>query len=87
MSNLPFHETITEGYHVRVFNESTDSDELVWHRDREDRIVVCDHPTDWRFQMDNSLPIGLTEPVFVPKETYHRLVKGTGELTVRVKKL
>lgn len=74
-------------HHIRVFKESVDSDELVWHRDREDRIVSCDHPTDWRFQMDDSLPVELSEPVFVPKGKYHRLIKGTGDLTIKVKKL
>lgn len=87
MSNLPFTESIVNDYHVRVFKNSLESDELVWHRDREDRIVVCDHQTDWLFQMDDSLPIAFSGQIFVPKGTYHRLIKGTGDLTVRVKKL
>jgi hypothetical protein len=38
-------------------------------------------------QMDNELPQSLTETIFIPKNTYHRVIKGTGDLVVRVKKL
>ena len=33
-----------------------DSNELVWHRDREDRIVEAIKDTDWLIQLDNELP-------------------------------
>jgi hypothetical protein len=43
--------------------------------------------TDWMVQMDNELPKPLTEKVFIPKETYHRVIKGSDDLTVKIKKL
>ena len=86
-SYLPFDEYIEEGYHVRTFYDDTDDMELVWHRDKEDRIVESVGDTDWMIQLDNELPIPLTERTYIPKETYHRVIKGNGDLTVKVKKI
>lgn len=78
---------IEEG-EVRTFSEDIGQFELVWHRDKEDRIVKALHKTDWKFQLDNDIPRVLSEKeLFIPKETYHRLIKGTGELKVKVIKL
>jgi hypothetical protein len=33
------------------------------------------------------IQIPLTETVLIPKEVYHRVIKGTGDLTVKIKKL
>lgn len=83
MINLPFKE---EG-EIRTFSENVKDFELVWHRDKEDRIVTPLHKTDWKFQLDNDIPRSLEKEIFIPRETYHRLIKGTGDLKVRVKKL
>jgi hypothetical protein len=46
------------------------------------------HDTDWKFQYDNDLPVDLSnKKLFIPKETYHRLIKGTGDLTLKIFKL
>ena len=71
---------------VRIFNQGIDEEELVWHRDREDRLVEAVGLTDWKIQLDNELPRRLTK-LIIPKDTYHRLLKGTNDLTVRVIKL
>ena len=56
--------------------------------DKEDRIVQALHNTDWQFQLDNEFPQRLSEnKLFIPKETYHRLIKGTGDLKVKIFKL
>jgi len=86
-NNYPFDEYIEEGYHIRTFYEDIDDMELVWHRDKEDRIVESIGDTDWMIQLDNELPILLTERTYIPKETYHRVIKGNGDLTVKVKKI
>jgi hypothetical protein len=85
--DLPFNEHIENGYHIRTFSEDVDEGELVWHRDKEDRIVESIGDTDWLIQIDNELPKPLTESTFIPKEVYHRVIKGSGDLKVRVKKL
>ena len=38
-------------------------------------------------QIDNQLPKPLTERTLIPKDVYHRVIKGSGDLIVRVKKL
>ena len=84
----PYKEYNTEGYLIREFSYDTDSFEYVWHRDKEDRMVESTHPTDWQFQFDNEIPQRLSEnKLFIPKETYHRLIKGTGDLKVKIYKL
>jgi hypothetical protein len=85
--NLPFKENKENGFYIRKFSEGVDNSELVWHRDKEDRIVESIGYTDWMVQLDNQLPIPLTETIFIPKEMYHRVIKGTGDLTVRIKKI
>tara|TARA_R110000803_G_scaffold193475_1_gene256408 strand:- start:215 stop:466 length:252 start_codon:yes stop_codon:yes gene_type:complete len=83
MESLPY---IEKG-EIRTFTQDISEEELVWHRDREDRIIDPTYPTDWKFQFDNETPVNITRLLFIPKNTYHRLIKGTGDLTVKVKKL
>jgi len=83
----PYSETVKEGYHIRTFTNGVDNDELVWHRDREDRIVKSVGHTDWMVQLDGELPKPLTESIYIPKNTYHRVIKGNGDLTVKIKKI
>jgi hypothetical protein len=86
--DFPFNEEqINEDTFIRVFSQDIDSHELVWHRDREDRIIQSFEPSNWKFQFDNQLPIELNRTIFIPKETYHRLIKGSGELKILVKKI
>jgi hypothetical protein len=85
--NFPFEENKTEGVYIRKFSNVVDESELVWHRDKEDRIVESIGDTDWMIQLDNQLPISLTDRVYIPKEIYHRVIMGSGELIVKIKKL
>jgi hypothetical protein len=85
---LPYKETEKDNYVIREFSSSTSSFELVWHRDKEDRYVQAIGKTDWKFQLDNKPPQVLSEnKLFIPKETYHRLIKGSGKLKVKIYKL
>jgi len=87
MKNFPFKENIEDGYHIRTFTNDVEDSELVWHRDKEDRIVESVGKTDWMLQMDNEVPKIIEGKFFIPKNTYHRVIKGSGDLTVKVKKL
>jgi hypothetical protein len=69
---------------VRTFSQNIDEDELVWHRDEKDREVTVLQETDWQFQFDNELPQLLKDVIFIPKNTYHRVIKGTGELNLQI---
>jgi len=72
---------------IRVFDESIDPIELMWHRDQEDRLVEAIEPTDWMMQLDNELPTLIDKPIFIPRYNWHRVIKGTGTLTVKITKL
>lgn len=72
---------------IRVFDQDIDPIELMWHRDQEDRIVEALEPTDWLVQLDNELPTLIDKPIFIPKYIWHRTIKGTGPLKVKITKL
>lgn len=80
---LPFNE---QG-DIRTFSQDVKEEELVWHKDREDRLVEIIGETDWKFQFDNETPQPLQSGLFIPKGVYHRIIKGTLNLTIKVTKL
>lgn len=86
MDNLPFtEERLSEKEVIREFLQTTDSSEFVWHRDRENREIEPLEKTDWMYQLDNELPKIIEGKIFIPKETFHRVIKGTGDLKVKIK--
>ena len=84
---LPFDEVTENGIKKRVFKESTDNHELKWHFDLNDRKVKVVKSNGWMFQMDNQLPVRLNEGdvISIPKGMYHRVIKGKGDLVVKIK--
>ncbi len=85
---LPFdEEKIGENIFIRTFNSEVDSGEMSWHRDHEDRIIESIGETDWKFQIDNQLPTNINDQIFIPKGIYHRLIKGSGDLKIKLIKI
>ena len=86
--DYPFKEEKQNDFYIRTFSSDLSEMELKWHFDEQDRTVICEHDTDWMFQMDNELPIIIKKntPIFIPEGTYHRIIKGSGDLVVKVKK-
>ena len=84
---LPFKEEVmSDNVFIREFKEDTDSGEFMWHRDREDRIIESIGETDWQVQLDNELPKVIKGEVFIPMGVYHRVIKGTGDLKIKLTK-
>lgn len=84
---LPFKEEIvSDNVFIREFKQDTDSGEFMWHRDREDRIIKSIDETDWKIQLDDELPKVIQGEVFIPMGVYHRVIKGTGDLKIRLQK-
>lgn len=84
---FPFVQTkLDENRALRTFNESVESSELIWHMDREDRLITVLESNDWKLQMDNSLPVKLQKgrTYYIPKMTYHRVIKGSGSLVLEL---
>ena len=77
---------VTDSYIIREFSENIDPIELLWHRDDENRTVEIIGETDWKLQLDNQLPTSMNQPIFIPKHEWHRVVKGTGTLKLKIYK-
>jgi len=75
---------ITEEYTIREFDEDVDPIELLWHRDNEHRTLYLIGETDWMIQIDNELPKQIRGEVFIPMGVYHRVIKGTGDLKIKL---
>jgi len=89
MKKYPFKETrISQNVYRRTFSPDTDSDELVWHRDAEDRKIYVVESAGWKFQHDDNLPVDLNpgDVISVEREAWHRVIKGDGALVVEVHK-
>ena len=69
---------------VRTFSNEVSEDELVWHRDREDRLIEVIKSGGWCLQLDEEMPTTLVEgsKYFIPKGTFHRVIKGFEDLVV-----
>ena len=59
---------------------------MKWHRDREDRLIEVIDGSDWEIQFDNELPKKLTPgtQIIIPEGVYHRVIKGSSELKIKV---
>lgn len=84
---FPFNEHIEDGYYHRTFSQDVNEEELVWHRDREDRKIIPLNESDWMIQIDNELPKLLNKEFFIRKGEYHRIIKGNGDLNLKIKKM
>ena len=83
----PYKQNLKNGYILREFDANIDVSELVWHRDKKDRVVEVISGRGWQFQMDNRLPIELKKgmKLEIPKETFHRIGKGITKLVIKIK--
>lgn len=84
--DFPFQQVIQNNRLIRTFSPEVEEDELVWHRDKRDRRVKIIKNEGWQFQEEDELPVILevdTE-IWVPKESWHRVIKGNGDLIVEI---
>ena len=81
-----YKETINNNIIRRSFSKDVNENELSWHRDKKDRVVIVLENNDWMIQFDNELPkkFNINEEIFIPKNTFHRVIKGSGDLMVEV---
>jgi hypothetical protein len=79
-------QKIDSSVYIRTFSETVNDSELQWHWDEEDRIVTPVEKTDWQFQFDNELPFTITKEINIPAGVIHRVIKGSGELKVKILK-
>lgn len=62
---------------VRTFLSTVNDQDLIWHRDREDRTITVLEGSGWSFQFDDQMPIELIEGnvIKIPAMKYHRILK------------
>lgn len=74
---------------IRIFSPDVFDYELEWHVDFEDRIVKIIDTSGWKIQFDNQIPQELTknQKIFIKKMTWHRIIRGDGQLVVQITKL
>lgn len=74
---------------IRTFHSYVKTDELVWHRDNEDRKITVIEGEGWQFQFNGSLPMELRKDRMfeIPRDMYHRLIKGKTKLVLRIEKI
>lgn len=79
-------EELSENTFLRTFTEDISKDELVWHYDLKDRYMSVILGSNWMFQFDDKLPFILkdNDVIFIPKNTYHRIIKGNGILKLKI---
>jgi len=83
----PYKDTyISDDERIRIFDSSIDEFDLVWHQDKRDRTVEVLEGNGWMFQFEDELPINMTPTtkIDVPKMKYHRVLKGTTPLTIKI---
>jgi len=80
----PYKDVLIEDVVIREFDENIDPIELKWHRDSEDRLIEAVGDTNWKFQLENKLPIEMKREIFIPKGVWHRIIKGTRSVKIKI---
>ena len=84
----PYNDTsVNTKTFYRTFSYNVDPSKLVWHRDHNNRIIKVIEGCLWHLQMDNELPLLLeiNKQYHIPKNVYHRIIKGYGNLIIEVR--
>ena len=82
-----FEKSIYNNVFTRVFKDDVEKEQLIWHKDKKDRVVKVIYGTGWKLQYDNELPTELEigQNYYIKKEQFHRLHKGNSELKLEIK--
>jgi hypothetical protein len=72
---------------IRKFDKDIDDVKLIWHKDKRTRIITVIEGKEWKLQLDEFLPITLekNKQYKIPKETYHRILKGKENLILKIR--
>jgi len=88
MSELPFEESwVSDKVSLRSFSPDLMDEELKWHIDMEDRVVEILNDNDWKFQFDDKLPIKMEGVIEIKKGEWHRIIKGSTPLNVKITRI
>ena len=76
----------TDKNNIREFSSNVDELDLVWHQDKEDRLVEVLEGEGWKFQRDNNVPVDMKvgDRIFIPEGEIHRIIKGKTNLKIKI---
>ena len=68
--------------------KDVDEMDLIWHADKENRIITVLEGNGWKFQFDEELPIKMRKgkSISILKGRLHRVIKGNGILKINLQK-
>jgi len=77
----------TNNIKTRLLKENIESKELNWHFEKKDKKIKVIQSNDWMLQFENKTPRLLKEGqvISIPKDVYHRIIKGDGNLIIKIK--
>ena len=87
--DFPFTEERIDDYtFIRTFSADVDEMDLIWHADKENRIITVLEGNGWKFQFDEELPIEMTDGLSISifEGRIHRVIKGEGPLKINLQK-
>ena len=87
--DFPFEEKQIDQFNfIRTFSAGVDEMDLIWHADKENRIITVLEGNKWKFQFDEQLPFEMLDgiDIIIPKGIIHRIIKGNGPLKIKVYK-
>ena len=87
--DFPFEEEQIDQFNfIRTFSAGVDEMDLIWHADKENRIITVLEGNGWKFQFDEELPVEMTEgkSISILKGKLHRVIKGKGPLKINLQK-
>ena len=76
----------TDNSNIRIFSEDVDPMSLIWHEDQEDRTIEVIEGNGWKFKFEEEIPFELKEnsSFDIPRGYLHRVIKGNGNLTIKI---
>ena len=87
--DFPFTEKqIDKNIFIRTFPADVDEMDLIWHEDKENRVINVLEGNGWKFQFDEELPIKMRKgkSISILKGRLHRIIKGNGILKINLQK-
>jgi hypothetical protein len=83
----PYTEKIVDNIKIRVFDCNVLEENLIWHRDKLDRVIKVIESDSWYLQFDDQLPVELVvdSHYTIPSMMYHRIIKGNNSLKIEIK--
>ena len=88
--DFPFKEQqVSPNKFIREFSADVDEVELIWHIDKEVRVISLIEGNGWKFQFDEQLPFEMVDgiEITISKGELHRVIKGDGPLKIKLQKI